>query len=136
MFGKEEIVTQSQLRWFGLSLAMLLWLVAFGLYWRFRMPWLAVLVMLGGCGLLAVYSLQPQSRRPIILGFRRLVWPIQVVVSTLLLAILFFMVITPIGVAMRLFGRDPLAKSHDRQRESYWEEYPSSRETDRYFRMY
>jgi hypothetical protein len=41
-------------------------------------------------------------------------------VSPIVLGIMFFGVITPMGVAMRLFGKDLLRLRFDRQRPSYW----------------
>jgi len=42
------------------------------------------------------------------------------IVSPIVLGILFFVVITPMGVAMRAFGRDPLRLRRDNQSKSYW----------------
>jgi hypothetical protein len=44
------------------------------------------------------------------------------VVDTALLGLLFYGVITPVAVVMRLRGRDLLGLSFDRRRTSYWEE--------------
>lgn len=42
------------------------------------------------------------------------------IVSPLALGILFFLVVTPIGLVMRLFGKDPLRLRLDRSASSYW----------------
>jgi saxitoxin biosynthesis operon SxtJ-like protein len=42
------------------------------------------------------------------------------IVSPIVLGILFFVVITPMGLAMRLFGKDPLRLRLDRGTKSYW----------------
>ena len=42
------------------------------------------------------------------------------IVSPLALGILFFLVVTPIGLMMRLFGKDPLRLRLDRSASSYW----------------
>ena len=42
------------------------------------------------------------------------------IVSPLALGILFFLVVTPIGLVMRLFGKDPLRLRLDRSAGSYW----------------
>ena len=44
------------------------------------------------------------------------------VTSPIVLGVMFFLVITPMGVAMRLFGKDPLRLRFDRQGSSYWVE--------------
>jgi hypothetical protein len=38
----------------------------------------------------------------------------------IVMRLLFFGVVTPIGVAMRLAGRDPLRRRHDPSASSYW----------------
>lgn len=42
------------------------------------------------------------------------------IVSPIALGILFYGVISPIGVMMRLFGQDPLRLKRDAQAQSYW----------------
>lgn len=41
-------------------------------------------------------------------------------VSPLILGLLFFVVFTPVGVIMRLFGADPLRLRSDAKAQSYW----------------
>ncbi|HXF47570.1 MAG TPA: SxtJ family membrane protein [Burkholderiaceae bacterium] len=42
------------------------------------------------------------------------------IVSPIVLGIMFFAVITPMGVLMRLLGKDPLRLRFDTQTQSYW----------------
>jgi hypothetical protein len=42
------------------------------------------------------------------------------IVSPIVLGIMFFVVITPMGVVMRLFGKDPLRLRIDRGASTYW----------------
>ena len=42
------------------------------------------------------------------------------VVSPIVLGLLFFLVITPMGVAMRIFGKDPLRLRREPASASYW----------------
>ena len=42
------------------------------------------------------------------------------IVSPVVLAVLFYAVVTPTGLVMRLMGKDPLRLHFDRQAESYW----------------
>jgi len=44
------------------------------------------------------------------------------IVSPLVLGIMFFIVITPMGLVMRAWGKDPLRLRFDRQARSYWVE--------------
>jgi hypothetical protein len=44
--------------------------------------------------------------------------------TAVLLTIFFFLIVTPIGLIMRLFRKDPMGKRFDRDRASYWFEVP------------
>ena len=43
------------------------------------------------------------------------------VVSPLVLGVIFYGVFTPVGYAMRMFGRDAMKRRYEPQRPSYWE---------------
>lgn len=42
------------------------------------------------------------------------------VVNPLVTAVLFYAVVTPAGLLMRAFGKDPMHRKFDTERESYW----------------
>lgn len=42
------------------------------------------------------------------------------VMNPLILGMIFFLVCTPMGIVMRLFGLDPLKRKFDREADSYW----------------
>ena len=63
-------------------------------------------------------------------------FPVGFVVSHLVLAILFFGVLTPAGLLMRLLGRDPLERKFDEGRKSYWVDLPEPKEPRDYFRQF
>ncbi len=42
------------------------------------------------------------------------------VVNPLVMGLLFFLVVTPVAIAMRLAGKDPLRLRFDREARSYW----------------
>ena len=42
------------------------------------------------------------------------------IVNPVVMAIMFFIVITPFGITMRLFGWDPLKRKYDSSIRSYW----------------
>lgn len=63
--------------------------------------------------------------RPALLTSLNKVWTrfgllLGAVVSPIALGVLFFLVITPIGLLMRLTGKDPLRLKFERSDESYW----------------
>ena len=62
--------------------------------------------------------------------------PIGWTVSHLLLAFVYFVVLTPIGLAMRLAGRDPLQRQIDPEAKSYWVERKRKTDSNQYFRQF
>lgn len=42
------------------------------------------------------------------------------IVNPIVLGAMFFLVITPIGMAMRAFGRDPMRRGFDKALDTYW----------------
>lgn len=70
------------------------------------------------------------------LALALLTWPIGWLVGNVLLALVYYLVVTPIGLALRLRGYDPLGRSFDRAAESYWEPYNPDRGLDRYLKQF
>jgi hypothetical protein len=62
----------------------------------------------------------PSFMRLVFLGMSYLSWPIGFVVSHVVLAVVYYLVLTPIGLLMRLFGYDSMKKTFDREADSYW----------------
>jgi hypothetical protein len=52
--------------------------------------------------------------------------------SRIILAIIFFLVLTPIGVVKRLMGWDPLQRRSG-SRESFWHPYPARQQNPRHY---
>ncbi len=79
----------------------------------------------------------PAFMKAIFLGMSYLAWPIGFVVSHVILAVVYYLVITPIGLIMRLVGYDPMKRRFDPEATTYWvarEEAPV--EAKRYFRQF
>ncbi len=62
----------------------------------------------------------PAFMRLVFLGMSYLAWPIGFVVSHVILAAVYYLVVTPIGLVMRLVGYDSMKKTVDREAASYW----------------
>jgi len=90
-----------------------------------------------GALLVSVLGLRfPGFMRVVYVGLVRLAFPIGLVVSALLLAFIYYLVITPIGVVLRWFGRDPLLRLRDEAATSYWIRYDPPEEAERYFEQF
>ena len=74
--------------------------------------------------------------KPLFIGLTLLTWPIGWVVSKLALALLYYLLFTPIALLFRLIGRDALQRQFDDKATSYWEPYQPNRGLDRYLRPF
>lgn len=75
----------------------------------------------GLCGLfLVVALLKSELLRPLNRVWTRLGLLMGRVVSPVITAILFYLVVTPTGLLFRLFGKDPLCLVFDPNVKSYW----------------
>ncbi len=75
-------------------------------------------------GVAAVFALVALVKPALLAGLNRLWMKLGIllgkVVSPIALGILFYVVITPIGIMIRLTGKDPLRLKFDSDAESYW----------------
>ncbi len=78
----------------------------------------------------------PALLRPVYLGWMYAAFPIGWTVSHLLLALIYYLMVTPIGLFMRLAGSDPLRRRLDPTAESYWLERRPTKEAARYFKQF
>lgn len=74
--------------------------------------------------------------RMIYLGLTLVTLPIGWAVSFILLAIFYFLIITPLGLIFRLIGRDPLHRNFDQKAEGYWLRRNPPNTIERYFHQF
>jgi len=100
------------------------------------MPNLGLRVWIVGAGVVLIYFSIRAVRRPFYLAWMYAVYPIGWTVSHVILAAVFYVVLTPIGLMLRALGRDPIARRVEPSRESYWEPYQPQGEPKRYFKQF
>ena len=129
--------TSRQLRQFGF--VWMGFVAFFGIVARFKFErpdlggwlWVAAVVV-PVCGWVF-----PPFMRAVFLGMSYLAWPIGFVVSHIVLAVVYYLVLTPIGLATRVFRYDPMKRRFDRSAASYWLERPKDPpDSRRYFRQF
>jgi hypothetical protein len=125
-----------QLRSFGMLLAIFVALFGALVWWRTGRLETGTTIWIAGALLTAIYWLVPAIRRPIFVGWMYAAFPIGWTVSHLLMAAIYYGVITPIGWIMRVTGRDPLFRSFDRSAQTYWVPHARFGDISRYFRQY
>jgi len=90
----------------------------------------AVAAGIGLPGLVFPGLLRPVYRAALLLAF-----PIGWLVSRLILAAIFLLVVTPIAFIFRILGRDALALKQPREKPTFWVTKPES-DIKRYFYQY
>ena len=100
--------------------------------WRPGFAWLAAI----GFAVGALLWLAPQIARPFYVVWYGLAACIGIVVSNTLLALFYYLVVTPIGLVRRLLGRDSMARKFDPAAASYWRDVKRSVDPGRYFRQF
>ena len=121
MFNEIPVLDKKGLRDFGLMTGALFagifgillpWI--FGYLWPVW-PW-AILVALS-----AIALIKPLWLNPVYKGWMRVGMLIGAVISRVILAIVFFLIVTPIGLIMRLAGKDPMRRALDQEVHTYRE---------------
>ena len=124
-----------------LNLFGLFWLAFFGavgayVLWNAE-SWPAALAIWAVAAVVpAVGWAVPAFMRIMYVGLSVVAYPIGLTVSLVVLAAVYFFLITPIGLLMRLFGRDPMARRFDPESETYWQPHRPADSIKRYFRQF
>lgn len=127
----------------------------FGLSWLIGFPCVA-LVLLGwsrlrtggweavwpywvggvGAGLGLLFWLLPALAGPFYRIWFAFACTMGLVIGNTLFALFYYLVMTPIGLFVRLIGRSPLRRRPDPQAATYWEDAPKAKDVRRYYRQY
>ena len=125
------------LRAFGIgALVFFCALAALGAtYFAWPAPlWIALAALGALSGLLAL--LRPAWNKPLYLVLTVAFYPVGLVMSYVVLAIIFFLVLTPVGLLFRLIGRDALRCKRPLGASTYWIARSDTPATERYFRQF
>lgn len=125
-----------ELRWFGGLFAIFFAVIGGVVRWSWHAPTAAAIIWCAAGGVTFLFAAVPPVRRPLYLAWMYAAFPIGWVISHTLLATVYYGVLTPIGLVMRWCGIDPLDRSLDRQRSSYWVEREQAADKSRYFRQF
>jgi hypothetical protein len=94
-------------------------------------------VFVGLAGYSALFALiWPKAVLPVYLGLTILSYPIGFVLSHVIMGTLFFLIISPTGIVMKLMGKDPLERKWDPDAESYWLDCAPPRPKEDYFKQF
>lgn len=88
-------------------------------------------------GVLTLWSLvSPKGNRLVYFGLMALTFPIGWMVFHLLIAVVYLVVITPLGLVFRVSGRDALGLGKKSGKATYWSPRSPAPAADRYFHQY
>jgi len=106
-------------------------------FFKFHNPSLARGLWVAAVVVPSVGWVFPRFMRWVFLGMSYLAFPIGFVVSHVVLAVVYYLVLTPIGLLTRLFGYDSMKRRFDREAASYWVERSAATvDSKRYFRQF
>ena len=137
--------TSTELKRFGRVFPMGLTLAGILLAWRVKVTaspglhwgWLGPLIFWGVAALvLSTALVRPRAVVVFYLAWMGVVFGVGTVLSYLMLAIIFYLIVTPTGLIFRLVGRDPLNRKIEEDEASYWVARPAVDSIKRYFRQF
>ena len=112
-------IDRKGLRSFGITTGAIV-AVLFGLFFPWLLefdipmwPWI-VLAVLGTWGLVA-----PDSLRPVYRGWMRFGLLLSKITTPIIMGLVFFVLIMPFGLVLKILGKDPMRRHSDAAAESY-----------------
>lgn len=126
-----RVLRQFALLWLVLVAALALWQYLAGGGWLVAAALGLLAATVGLAGLA-----RPALVRPVFVGWLMLTFPLGWLVSHAVLAIVYYLLITPLGLAMQCCGRDPLRLRRPVGADSYWQARGQSDEARRHLRQY
>ena len=113
--GRKEIQTFAR----ALPLALVVWGVVLG--WKHHWGGQAYFWFFGVALLLFLWGrLWPGGLKPVYFGWMVVTRGLAWLVTTAVLGLIFYLGFTPIGLLMRLLGKDTMRRKLDRGAPSYW----------------
>ena len=114
----EDAAAGSSDRAFGLLFAAVAGVLAVLSAWQGRRGAIGWAIV--AAGFLAVTLFAPPLLGPLNRAWRRLALLLSKLTTPLIMGLLFFVIISPVGIIMRLAGKDPLRLRFERESSSYW----------------
>jgi len=111
-----------ELKEFGVTMAAILIVIGDIALWRERPTAIYLLGLGAALGALGLFK--PDVLKPLQKAWMGLGVVLGFFVSRIIMAVLFYLIITPVGFIMKLFGKDILDQRIDKNKTSYWHELP------------
>ncbi|GAC1395167.1 MAG: hypothetical protein NVSMB68_12200 [Thermoanaerobaculia bacterium] len=121
---------RKQLIAFGVTISVAMALLALVRVWRRGLDEIAILVLVSSALFALTAFLTPETVAPIHRWWMRFAEVLSWINTRVLLILIFYLVVTPLGLVMRLLRRAPLDMA---RRDSYWTEPPGNSYGDRHY---
>lgn len=136
MIRIERNPSRNQLLVFGL-----LWLVFFCFFgtaswWKDGIQWKAVFFWAIALIIPVAGSIWPSVLRKVYVAASFITLPVGIIISSLVLIVIYYGVVTPIGLVLRICGYDPMERKFNRTVKTYWTARKPEVETERYFKQF
>jgi hypothetical protein len=128
--------SRRELLWFGALIPLFFGIIGGLAQWKFGAPTVARWIWIVAAAVTIIYFAIPPLRRPLYLGWIYAAFPIGLVISYVVMVLIFYAVVTPIGLVMRLMGRDSMCRNFDPAAKSYWTARAGASRQERYFRQF
>ena len=128
--------TPKDLRVFGLTIVVFLGVVGALVGSRTGQWTIPIVVWSAALIQCALYYAVPSVQAMVFRAWIKALFPIGWIISYTLLAAIYYLIVAPIGLFMRLLGRDPLQRALDHGAESYWEPRIGEEKRSRYFQQF
>ena len=116
---KSLSTTRRDLRKFGMMVGGVFLLLGGIALWRHK--WTAPWLLTPGMILFGLGVIWPRALKLIYIAWMGLAFALGLIVSSILLTLFFYLVITPIGLIARLAGKDFLSLKLQSTAKSYWQ---------------
>jgi hypothetical protein len=115
-----------QIRKFGIALGGVLIIFALWNFYKQRDIWGIILSI---CSMTSTFLALffHDAIRPIYFVFMKLAFLLGWINTKIILSIIFYIIISPIGLFMKMYGRDKLEKKIDLDKKSYWNQRKNSK---------
>jgi hypothetical protein len=127
--------TLRTLRQFSLAAGVFTALIGYLTLGRTGSLTISGLIWATGAVIMTLGIVRPHCVRVVYLCMTYLTAPIGIIISLVIVGTVYYVVVTPTGVVMRLLGRDPMRRKSDPAVSSYWLEREEP-EPERYFRQF
>lgn len=133
---KSKPISTKQLRTFGIALAIFLSIIAV-IRFIHQSQQTAIILWISAGVVFFVTLLSPTLIKPVYRGAMFIAGILGWINTRILLAIFFYLILTPISLLLKIFHTDPLKRKLDPDAETYWEPHSEKViDNDRYFHQF